>query len=386
MRGITGRRPRSRPKARCWMPGGTSGNPALDKGGPVILFFLHIPKTAGSTLRSVLDSEYPGGVQSLGNMFKGTGGVDEEVLWLLTAADIPSETKLVTGHLPLLALEYLPVSTRNFTFLRDPVERTISHYFFLADQREKGERGVRAKTSAAIRRGADLRSALKADLLFPDNLQTRMLADDPAVGGRCTERMLEEAKRNLSRKFRVFGLVERFDESLVLFWRTFNWRAPLYRTPSRVTENRPQFADLDRAERKAVEYSVKLDKKLYEHAVELFDRQMPQDESFQLDMKAMQEARRLISDDTASIGEPEGHDVFDYRVHQLCAQFAYGEERRRSGVFKQRLNTAERQLREVRGRAARLASKLEMLRNQQDPREVADPVEEIADVREPAQR
>jgi hypothetical protein len=333
----------------------------------------------------VLESEYPGGVRRLGNMFKGTGGVDEEVLWMLTSADIPEGTKLVTGHLPLLALEYLPLPTRNFTLLRDPVERTISHYFFLAEQRERGERGLRAKTSPAISIGANLRSALKAGVLFPDNLQTRMLADDPAVGGRCTEGMLEEAKRNLSRQFQIFGLVERFDESLALFWRAFHWHSPLYRTRARTTDNRPQFADLDRSDRKAIDFSVKFDRQLYEHAVDLFEKQIPQDESFQLDVRAMQEARRLISDGEASLGEPDGDDVFDYRVHQLCAQFAFMEERMRSHTFKQRLSISEKQLKEVRARAARLASKLETLRNQRGPHEVADPAEELAEVHEAAQ-
>jgi len=335
----------------------------------------------------VLEAEYADGLQRVGNMFKGTGGVDEEALYQLTSIDIPPQTKLVTGHLPLAALEFMPAPTRNFTLLRDPVERTISHYFFLADERDKGARGLRAKTSPAIRSGEDLRAALKSGLYFPDNLQTRMLADDPAARGPCTEQMLKEAKRNLSSKLQVFGLVERFDESLALFWRTFGWRSPLYRVRARTTANRPRAEDLSRAERKAIDVTITFDRELYDHAGKQFARQIStQDEQFELDVSAMQAAQRLIEHGKwATQGRPQQDDVFEYRVHQLCAEFEYLEERRRSRSLKLRANTAETELKQIRARAARLSARVQELRDEVARRpSPAPPPEEATEVREAA--
>lgn len=39
--------------------------------------------------------------------------------------------RLLTGHVPATIVTHLPFETTSLTILRDPVERTISHYFFL---------------------------------------------------------------------------------------------------------------------------------------------------------------------------------------------------------------------------------------------------------------
>src|SRR5262245_55266190 len=106
----------------------------MSEGRHSLLFFLHIPKTAGTTLRAVLEAEYGDGIQPLGNMFKGSGGVDESVFEALIEKEIRPNATLLTGHVPYAAVEYFYEETRNFTVLRDPVERTISHYYFLAEQ------------------------------------------------------------------------------------------------------------------------------------------------------------------------------------------------------------------------------------------------------------
>jgi len=307
----------------------------------------------------VLEAEYGSRLLRLGNMFKGAGGIAPEVMLRLGTKEIPPATELITGHLPFAAVDFISEETRNFTLLRDPAERTISHYFFLADHRDRLARGERAKTSEVLRVSTDLKSALASDTYFPDNLQTRMLADDPGVGGPCTESMLKQAKRNLSTKFEVFGLVERFDESLALCWQSFGWRAPLYRVRARTTANRPRAADLTSSERSAIETTTRFDRELYDYAAKLFSRRISaQDEWFRLELSAMQAAQRLIEQgEWPARGRPEPGDVFSYRVHQLCAEFELLEERERARGLKDRLAKAHEVAAELRLRNERLGAK-----------------------------
>lgn len=88
------------------------------------LVFLHVMKTAGTSLKTALKSWWQPD-RCLIDLF-----LDDLVLLpdrLLRAAP------LITGHLPFEALRVLPGPVRSVAVLRDPVERTLSHYIHLRD-------------------------------------------------------------------------------------------------------------------------------------------------------------------------------------------------------------------------------------------------------------
>jgi hypothetical protein len=104
-----------------------------------LLAFVHIPKTAGTTLRAILNMNEPGPrTRALGNVFKGGGGLSKELIERLRDGKRPldlREARILIGHFPLGIREYLPRyvpkdrELRYFTFLREPVDRTLSHYY-----------------------------------------------------------------------------------------------------------------------------------------------------------------------------------------------------------------------------------------------------------------
>lgn len=98
---------------------------APQQPAPQRLCYLHIMKTGGTSLmRSLVDRferRRPGSTAS--GVF-----VDEFVAMPTgTSADLD----LIAGHLPFEIASLLPEDTITMTVLRDPVERTISHYWHI---------------------------------------------------------------------------------------------------------------------------------------------------------------------------------------------------------------------------------------------------------------
>ncbi|MCB9301749.1 MAG: sulfotransferase family 2 domain-containing protein [Lewinellaceae bacterium] len=98
------------------------------------LISIHIPKTAGTSFRNTLRGVY--GEQSVIRLDIGLVRqevrVEEELYGL---PYFPKQTRVIHGHFsyPLLQQNFqVPENIPIITWLRDPVERVISNYFYLA--------------------------------------------------------------------------------------------------------------------------------------------------------------------------------------------------------------------------------------------------------------
>src|SRR5262245_11315301 len=250
------------------------------RSGPPLLVFVHIPKTAGTTLRTVLSMNEPGArSRALGNVFKGGGGISKTPIARLRDGKGPDLTnvRLLRGHVPLGIREYLPRylpqdrELRCFTFLREPVDRILSHYFAI---RGAGRGyGLPPLTAAAT-----LDDALEGGYLH-DNLQTRMLSGLPEPFGEVDGEMLKQAKHNLREGLAFVGLTERFDESLVLAKQRLGLRTILHDSNSRVNTSRPRGDEVPADLRRAAERYNRYDIRLYRYAQKLFDSAPERQES-----------------------------------------------------------------------------------------------------------
>jgi hypothetical protein len=103
------------------------------------------------------------------------------------------------------------------------------------------------------------------------NGQTRQLAGDEWEDQErvVTRAALERAQANLTH-FRVVGLLEEFDASLLLLRRAFGWHLPFY-VKENVTKEKPDETFLDAETRGLVEEANRLDLELYEYARKLFE-------------------------------------------------------------------------------------------------------------------
>jgi hypothetical protein len=260
------------------------------------VIFLHIPRTAGTTLNRIIDRHYR-------KDFIYT-------LWIDGSLDVfkelnstrRSEIRVLRGHAGFGLHKFVPGTAAYFTILRNPIERAISYYYFI--RRTPHHYCYDLATSDDM----DLKGFLesKADPMA-DNAQTRLIAGletGQEIGfGECTEELLEAAKRNLRENISVVGLTEEFDTTLLLLRKAFGWQRLFYARQN-VSVNRPPKRALSQATLHAITDTNTLDLKLYQYAQELFKEQVRQQEaSFANEVAAFQAANQRLSPLTRVIWE-----------------------------------------------------------------------------------
>jgi hypothetical protein len=223
------------------------------------LIFLHIPKTAGTTLNRIIESQYnPFAIYTIDPY--GIRATVERLKKLSEARR--RRFRVVRGHLSYGVHQFLPQGATYITMLRDPVARVLSAYHFVL------RRPLNPLHWKLKRERLSLEDCLR---VFPDrqNLQCRMIA---GVENReiDDERLLELAKENLTNSFSVVGICERFEESLSLISAKFGWDVPFYEN-QRVSKNQPlvepQLVHLIRQHNRLDDELYEFGKKLLEDTV-----------------------------------------------------------------------------------------------------------------------
>lgn len=251
---------------------------------PPRIFFLHIPKTAGLTLRELIWRQYrrpekfiPAASRNAVHAQReahirylmeggeppgwGRHRIDPQVERL---ASLPPERvrqiRIVLGHLWFGVHEVLPGPFTYITMLRDPVDRVLSAYHHRATRH-----GLRMSVEDYIRSERDTRM---------DNGQTRRLVTatrEVAREGEITPALFDSAVRNLREHFTAVGLTERFDLSVLAMARSFGWRKLGY-VSYNVSRRRPRAEDLPADVLAILRRHNEYDFELVKIARELLDR------------------------------------------------------------------------------------------------------------------
>ena len=216
------------------------------------VIFIHIPKAAGQTMRSVLARQYPRhGVVATNGGIIPTGNLER--------ADSP---RIWMGHLHYGFHEHLRGASVYVTMLREPVSRVLSLYRYIATNARHPLHHHVAQNGLI-----DFVSS-QVDAEEVQDGQTRQIAG--VTDGTPGPSSLVRREANLADTFAAVGLVERFDESLVLFKRRLGSRMPFY-VRKNVTPRLPVEEDTNEA-LEIIRGRNALDTELYEYGSELFGK------------------------------------------------------------------------------------------------------------------
>ena len=226
------------------------------------LIFLHLPKTAGTTLHRILDREYPAE-----EIFTIQEDAHADIArFKALPAGHKANLKLLRGHMGFGLHQQFAQRCRYFTMLRDPVERVISYYYFILRQ------PTHYLYQAIQENQWDLKQLLESGLpLMMDNGQTRLLSGvwGERPFGQVGEIEYTSARRNLDNHFAVIGLQEAFDTSLLLYQKEFGWQRIEYRRQN-TTQNRPRQAAMTPETIDLIKRYNRQDFALYNYAAKRF--------------------------------------------------------------------------------------------------------------------
>lgn len=228
---------------------------------PARLYFHHIPKTAGTSVREFLIEK--AGAHNVAPMLRS--------MQMREALREYGRFPVITGHLLAIPGDVLPAGRVSLTVLRDPVDRVLSSFYFERNSYNASRRGQHG-SSASIPDwldsldGQEAQHGLNAhlDALWPLGL----------VGGATAQGVsrIEAAKRALE-AFDVVGLQSSLADSLALVALRMRWHAPEQVPYANQTPGRPSRRELPEAVVRRLERLLAADIEIYEHGVAIFNAQ-----------------------------------------------------------------------------------------------------------------
>lgn len=231
------------------------------------LIFFHINKAAGQTFRSILQDQYRDSYiyTIYGENTKGNHSAD----FIAFPEEKKRRIKVLMGHMPFGLHVYFSQPSVYITFLRNPLDRLISLYYYILRVENHPQHDL------FISSGITLETFLTGNnSAQQDNYQVRILTNSLQIEpGTITDGIFAQACLNLHKYCPITGIVDRYDESLILFKRAFGWNMPCYKRKN-VSSNRKRNIELSDEVKAIVEENNRYDFELYNRASKLLDSQI----------------------------------------------------------------------------------------------------------------
>ena len=215
-----------------------------------MIIYLHIAKTGGTTMLGYLMRFYK---------------VFHLKTWWVAKWRIPADTECFFSHCPYgMPDKYFPGEHQYITFLRDPVDRIISNYYFVLHSPNHPQNLGFFQCS--------FKELVQSNQYATfDNGMVRLLAGRQDIGAlpiqsEVTNNDLDRAKENLL-SFAGIGILDSFDDDLSRLANKFGWSDINYIRQR--TGRRPPVDAIDPDVREAIEQRNKFDQELVDFAREI---------------------------------------------------------------------------------------------------------------------
>jgi len=223
---------------------------------PRCVLFDHLPKCGGSSLRAWLSMQYPGRKIFIMDGNNPRASVRE---FLSLPEKVRQRYSLIQGHCANEIMHMVPADWLKITMLREPVDRMVSHYYYVRRQpghyphSQVAGSGMGLKEYAASGLSEELRNWYTA------HFAELTLQEAEARPEESVERALDA----LSTKYDVVGFLEDYDSFVQEVHRRANfWRRPAGKRVN-VTRDRPSVDRVDAEALEAIRTANRLDIELY---------------------------------------------------------------------------------------------------------------------------
>ncbi|QHT70199.1 sulfotransferase family protein [Rhodocytophaga rosea] len=242
------------------------------------IIFLHIPKTAGTTFKQIIQRNYARNVRF---------GLDGEEKYMTgqkfrnLSYEERNNIKLLGGHINFGMHNSFndKNNVKYITFLRDPIQREISYYNYV----------LRIKQHVHHREVIEKKMTLE-DYITSDmhkmllNSQTKQIVG--MQGGLQSEsvifsgNILELAKNNINEHFIFSGITEQFDKGIILLYKILNWKFPLYYRSLNIAPNNLKYSKISDKTMQLIADQNQLDIQLYEYVKNAFIKEIEHNKDY----------------------------------------------------------------------------------------------------------
>ena len=243
-----------------------------------MLIFLHMPKVGGSTLNHIIDWNY-------NHVYKMQYYRQIEPFIALTDAEKRRYDCLRNGFFFGID-QYIPQKTTYITMLRHPVERFLSAYDYTMARRKR--EGLPDADSS-------IEQFLEQEP-FQAHMQLSVLRGGPTIDDALHTPLgaeaLEVAQQHLETRFAVTGVLDYYDESLILMKRALGW-SRIYYARRNVNTERSQVHDLPAHVQHVIEAACAPEFELYEWAKQRMEAKLAAlDDDFHAELADLRRANR----------------------------------------------------------------------------------------------
>lgn len=207
--------------------------------------FLHIPKTAGTTLKTIIERNY--GNAEIANLY------DQEVAKEEIEEHLNNQnTQLICGHFDFQP-NFVNPDLYTFTFLRPPIDRVISNYLHI----KNSDSALHKKWMESVHEFPDF-------LKLPQgaNWQSRLLAGYKHREPVNLDTLLQEAQANLN-SLNFVGITQEFKHSLYCLSIDLNWVKIWFKNENTLAD-RSEFDELKAEFSNEIAAANEIDLKIYE--------------------------------------------------------------------------------------------------------------------------
>jgi len=225
------------------------------------IIFTHSSRTGGGCLMLVMERQYKNSQIFPFYVWK-KGGTTQDALesFVNMPPEKKAKYKVLGGHVPF-GLHKFYDQYSYLTLFRDPVKRIISLYSLALSDTGYYLHNIVVSNNMSLKEF--VASGISPEL---NNGQVRMLGGFQDIRfNHCTRDMLEMAKLNFDYYYPVFGITERYDESVLLMQQYYGWATPYYQSRNTSKSNLSNIS-LSQDTLDVISHTNSLDIELYQYA------------------------------------------------------------------------------------------------------------------------